>query len=172
MNFWQLYSEAALTTVGFFWKAPWAFILAYVVSSAIQVFVTRDRMEQAMGEAGQGSIALATFFGFISSSCSFSALATPKALFQEGAGFVPALVFRLASTNLVIELGIIIAVFLSIPVSSTLALGSFRRSRLDPVWGEHHASNTSQSGIDRVFFGLAIASYLWLAGGLITAVIR
>lgn len=81
MNFWQLYGEAALTSIGFFWKVLWAFILGYIVSSAIQVFVTRDRMEQAMGEAGQGSITLAAFFGFISSSCSFSALATTKALF-------------------------------------------------------------------------------------------
>jgi hypothetical protein len=69
-------------------------------------------MQKAMGESGRGSVALGTFFGFISSSCSFAALATTKALFKKGAGFVPALSFLLASTNLVIELGIIIAVFL------------------------------------------------------------
>ena len=78
----------------------------------IQVFVTRESMQKSMGEAGRGSIALGTFFGFISSSCSFAALSTTKSLFKKGAGFVPALAFLLASTNLVIELGIIIAVFL------------------------------------------------------------
>lgn len=87
-------------------------MLGYFVSSMIQVFVTRDRMQKALGQAGQGSVALATFSGFISSSCSFAALATTKSLFAKGAGFVPALAFLLASTNLVIELGIIIAVFL------------------------------------------------------------
>jgi uncharacterized membrane protein YraQ (UPF0718 family) len=112
-QFWQSYSEAALTTLGFFWKALWAFILGYIISSMIQVFVTRERMQQTMGKAGKASIALGTFFGFISSSCSFAALATTKSLFQKGAGFVPALAFLLASTNLVIELGFIIAVFLS-----------------------------------------------------------
>ncbi|MBE9129277.1 MULTISPECIES: permease [unclassified Coleofasciculus] len=111
-NFWQLYSEAALTSLSFFWKALWAFILGYIVSSAIQVFVTRERMKQTMGEAGKSSVALGTFFGFISSSCSFAALATTKALFKKGAGFVPSLAFLLASTNLVIELGFIIAIFL------------------------------------------------------------
>lgn len=111
-SFWQLYGEAALTSLGFFWKALWAFILGYIVSSMIQVFVTRERMQRTMGEAGKSSVALGTFFGFISSSCSFAALATTKSLFQKGAGFVPSLAFLLASTNLVIELGFIIAIFL------------------------------------------------------------
>lgn len=111
-SFWQMYSEAVLTSLSFFWKALWAFILGYVVSSAIQVFVTRERMQRTMGEAGEGSVALATFFGFISSSCSFAALATTKSLFKKGAGFIPSLAFLLASTNLVIELGFIIAIFL------------------------------------------------------------
>ncbi|WP_036488421.1 permease [Myxosarcina sp. GI1] len=111
-NFWQLYSEAVLTTLSFFWKALWAFIIGYIISSAIQVFVTRERMQQTMGEAGKKSIALGTFFGFISSSCSFAALSTTKSLYKKGAGFVPSLAFLLASTNLVIELGFIIAIFL------------------------------------------------------------
>lgn len=70
-------------------------------------------MKRSMGSAGKGSIALATFFGFISSSCSFAALATTKSLFKKGAGFIPSQAFLLASTNLVIELGFIIAIFLS-----------------------------------------------------------
>lgn len=111
-QFLNLYSEAVLTSLSFFWKALWAFVLGYVVSSAIQVFVTRERMQKTMGKAGKKSIALGTFFGFISSSCSFAALATTKSLFKKGAGFIPSLAFLLASTNLVIELGFIIAIFL------------------------------------------------------------
>ena len=92
--------------------AFWAFALGYLISSAIQVFVTRERMRHSMGEAGARSVGLATFFGFISSSCSFAALATTRALFAKGAGLVPSLAFLLASTNLVVELGIVIGVFL------------------------------------------------------------
>lgn len=106
---WQ---SAAMTTVGFFWMAMWAFILGYFISSLIQVLVTRDKMQKVMGESGPKSIALGTFFGFISSSCSFAALATTKALFKKGAGLAPSMAFMLASTNLVVELGMVIAVFL------------------------------------------------------------
>ncbi|WP_237062795.1 MULTISPECIES: permease [Microbulbifer] len=110
--FLSTWHEAAVTTLGLFWMAFWAFGLGYLISSMIQVFVTRERMRRSMGEAGAGSVGLGTFFGFISSSCSFAALATTRALFAKGAGLVPALAFLLASTNLVIELGIVIAVFL------------------------------------------------------------
>lgn len=112
-NFLELYHEAAITSLGLFWTAFWAFGLGYLISSMIQVFVTRERMKKGMGECGLKSVALGTFFGFISSSCSFAALATTRALFTKGAGLIPALAFLLASTNLVIELGIIIAVFLT-----------------------------------------------------------
>lgn len=112
-EFMENWHQAALTSLGFFWMAFWAFALGYIISSCIQIFVTRERMQKTMGEAGSKSVALGTFFGFISSSCSFAALSTSKSLFKKGAGLVPSLAFLLASTNLVIELGIIIAIFLS-----------------------------------------------------------
>jgi hypothetical protein len=112
-DFLQLYAEAAITSLGLFWMAFWAFGLGYLISSMIQVFITRERMKRTMGKTGPKSMALGTFFGFISSSCSFAALATTRALFTKGAGLIPSLAFLLASTNLVVELGILIAVFLS-----------------------------------------------------------
>ena len=112
-TFFQQWAEAVRTSLGFFWMALWAFAFGYVVSAAIQVFVSRERMHRAMGEPGARSVGLATVFGFLSSSCSFAALATTKSLFKKGAGLVPSLAFLLASTNLVIELGIVIAVFLT-----------------------------------------------------------
>jgi len=112
-DFLANWGDAALTTLGFFWMAFWAFCLGYVISSLIQVLVTRERMQRTMGQAGPRAMGLATFFGFISSSCSFAALSSARALFQKGAGLAPALAFLLASTNLVVELGIIIFIFLS-----------------------------------------------------------
>lgn len=106
---WQ---GAAHTTLGLFWMAFWAFALGYLISSMIQVFVTKERMQKSMGKTGPKSVALGTFFGFISSSCSFAALSTTRALFAKGAGLIPSLAFMLASTNLVVELGIIISIFL------------------------------------------------------------
>ncbi|AOE50320.1 permease [Kangiella sediminilitoris] len=111
-NFLQLWHQASVTSLGFFWMALWAFILGYLISSLIQVLVTRKRMQKAMGKDGPRSMALGTFFGFISSSCSFSALSTTRAIFNKGAGLAPSVAFLLASTNLVIELGLVIAIFL------------------------------------------------------------
>jgi uncharacterized membrane protein YraQ (UPF0718 family) len=111
-GFLQSWHEAAVTATGLFWTAFWAFCLGYLISAMIQVFVTRKRMQETMGERGPKSIALGSFFGFISSSCSFAALSATRALFAKGAGLAPSLAFLLASTNLVVELGIIIALFL------------------------------------------------------------
>lgn len=111
-SFFDDWARAGFTTLGIFWMALWAFGLGYLISSSIQVFVTEQRMKQTMGEAGPKSVALGAFFGFISSSCSFAALSTTRSLFTKGAGIIPALSFLLASTNLVIELGIVISVFL------------------------------------------------------------
>ena len=112
-GFVHSWADAARTSAEFFWMALWAFALGYLISSLIQVLVTRKRMQQAMGDTGVRSVAIGTFFGFISSSCSFSALSATRALFQKGAGLVPSLAFLLSSTNLVIELGIVIALFMS-----------------------------------------------------------
>ena len=111
-DFLTKWGEAAYTSVGFFWMALWAFVLGYIISSVIQIFVTEDKMQKTMGDDDAKSVLLGTFFGFISSSCSFSALATTKSLFKKGAGFVSSIAYLLSSTNLVIELGIVISIFL------------------------------------------------------------
>lgn len=111
-NFLENWGNAANTALGFFWMALWAFILGYAISSMIQVFITKQNMQKTMGASDAKSVLFGTFFGFISSSCSFSALATTKSLFKKGASFVSSMAFLLASTNLVIELGIVISIFL------------------------------------------------------------
>ena len=111
-EFFDALATAARTATGFFWKAGWAFVLGYAISAMIQAFVPKRRMTRYMGDAGAGSIGLATLFGAISSSCSFAALSAARALVQKGAHFVVAVAFMFASTNLVIELGILILIFL------------------------------------------------------------
>jgi uncharacterized membrane protein YraQ (UPF0718 family) len=111
-EFWITYGEAARTAAGFFWKSGWAFVLGYTISAAIQAFVPKKRLTAHMGAADAGSVSLATVFGAISSSCSFAALSAARALVQKGAHFVAAVAFMFASTNLVIELGILILIFL------------------------------------------------------------
>jgi uncharacterized membrane protein YraQ (UPF0718 family) len=111
-EFWSQYGNAAKTALGFFWKSGWAFILGYSISSMIQTFVPKTKLTPYMGAANLQSISLATLFGAISSSCSFAALSTARSLVQKGAHFAAAIAFMFASTNLVIELGILILIFL------------------------------------------------------------
>ncbi len=112
MDFWVQYGEAAKTAVGFFWKAGWAFVLGYAVSGMIQAFVPKERLTRYMGKPDLRSISLSTAFGAASSSCSFAALAAARSLVLKGAHFVAAVAFMFASTNLVVELGILIFMFL------------------------------------------------------------
>jgi len=111
-SFWARYGEAVKTAFGFFWKAGWAFVLGYAISGMIQAFVPKRKLTQHMGRADLKGVALATTFGAISSSCSFAALAAARSLLAKGAHFVTVVAFMFASTNLVIELGILIWIFL------------------------------------------------------------
>ncbi len=95
-----------------FWETLWALVLGFALSGAVQAFVTRGQMERALGRRGPGTLARATFLGMVSSSCSYAATAMAKSLFAKGADLTAALVFMIASTNLVIELGIVLALLM------------------------------------------------------------
>ncbi len=95
-----------------FWETLWALVLGFTISGAVQAFVSRGRMERVLGRPGARTIGRATFLGTVSSSCSYAATAMAKSLFAKGADFTAAIVFMIASTNLVVELGIVLALLL------------------------------------------------------------
>jgi YHS domain-containing protein/uncharacterized membrane protein YraQ (UPF0718 family) len=93
---------------GMFWETLWALVLGFILSGAVQAFVSRAEMQRALGDHRAHTIAKAGFFGMVSSSCSYAASALAKTLFQRGADFTTAQAFMFASTNLVLELGIVL----------------------------------------------------------------
>jgi len=95
-----------------FWDTLWALILGFGLSGAVQAFVPRETMQRRLGNHGPASVARACIYGMISSSCSYAASSTAKSLFVRGADFLAAMVFMFASTNLVFELGIVLAVLI------------------------------------------------------------
>lgn len=105
-------AQAFLTGAGMLWKALWALIFGYLISAGIQVLVSREQMARVLGERGAEPAALAGFFGFISSCCSFAALAASRSVLVKGAHPANALAFLISSTNLVLELGIVLWVLL------------------------------------------------------------
>ncbi|HUY67642.1 MAG TPA: permease [Acidimicrobiales bacterium] len=95
-----------------FWETLWPLVLGFGLSGAVQAFVSRESMQKKMGDHGPASIARASGYGMVSSSCSYAASAMSKSLFVKGADFVASMVFMFASTNLVIELGIVLVVLM------------------------------------------------------------
>ncbi|HXL88385.1 MAG TPA: permease [Streptosporangiaceae bacterium] len=66
----------------------------------------------AAGDDRPKTLAIAAGFGAASSSCSYAAVALARSLFRQGASFTAAMAFEVASTNLVVELGIILALLI------------------------------------------------------------
>ena len=95
-----------------FYGTFWALVFGFTLSGAIQAFVTKNKMERTLGNHKPATIAKASFFGAVSSSCSYAASALAKSLITKGADFTAAMVFMFASTNLVLEMGLILWVLL------------------------------------------------------------
>jgi hypothetical protein len=95
-----------------FWEILWALILGFALSGAVQAVVSKREMSRLLPDDSPHSLAIATGLGAASSSCSYAAVALARSIFRKGANFTAAMAFQFASTNLVIELGIIMAVLL------------------------------------------------------------
>ncbi|ADQ69245.1 permease [Halogeometricum borinquense DSM 11551] len=96
-----------------FWETWWALVLGFTIAGAVEAFVSEEKMTQVLGGSGLRELGLGSLFGAASSSCSFGAVATTKSLFKKGASPVASLAaFQFASTNLVIELGLVMWILL------------------------------------------------------------
>jgi len=95
-----------------FWQTLWPLVLGFVLSGAVQAFGNRAGIERRLGDRRPRSILRASGYGMASSSCSYAAAATAKSLFAQGADFVTSLVFMFASTNLVVEMGLVLLVLI------------------------------------------------------------
>ncbi len=108
MDFLRMLGDGLFDAFAMFWDTLWALFLGFALSGAVQAFVSRERMQRMLGDHRPATLAKATFWGMVSSSCSYAASALAKTLFRRGADFTTSLVFMLASTNLVIEMGLVL----------------------------------------------------------------
>src|SRR5258707_2814376 len=104
--------QALLMAWSMLWEILWPLVLGFALSGIVQAVVSHQSMAKALGGDSSKNLTLATLFGIASSSCSYAAVALARSIFQKGASFTSAMVFELASTNLVIELGIILIVLM------------------------------------------------------------
>src|SRR5213596_3819527 len=94
------------------WEVLWALILGFGLSAIVQAVVSKSEMSRLLPDDSPRTLLIASGLGAASSSCSYAAVALARSLFRKGADFTAAMAFEIASTNLVIELGIILALLM------------------------------------------------------------
>src|SRR5205807_2040663 len=95
-----------------FWEILWALILGFGLSAVVQAVVSKREMAKVLPDDSAKSISIACGLGAASSSCSYAAVALARSMFRKGANFTAAMAFQFASTNLVLELGILLTVLM------------------------------------------------------------
>jgi uncharacterized membrane protein YraQ (UPF0718 family) len=112
MEIQQKILESLFMAFAMFWEVLWPLILGFTLSAVVQALVSHKTLAKTLGGTSVKNITLASLFGIASSSCSYAAVALSRSLFQKGASFSSAMIFEIASTNLVIELGLILFVLM------------------------------------------------------------
>src|SRR2546428_3568516 len=115
--------QALFMSFSMLWEILWPLILGFTLSGIVQAVVSHNAMAKTLGGDDPKSLTFATLFGIASSSCSYAAVALARSIFLKGASFTSAMVFEIASTNLVIELGIILIVLLGWQVTAAEFIG-------------------------------------------------
>ena len=105
------------------WQVTWSLILGFTLSAIIESLVRKSTIARLLPDDRARSLATATGLGAASSSCSFAAVALARSLFRKGADFTSAMAFQFASTNLVIELGLILGLLLGWQFTAAEFLG-------------------------------------------------
>jgi len=105
-------TDALNNSFNMFWEILWALILGFGISAIIQAVISRKEMAALLPNSSPRSLAIASGLGAASSSCSYASVAIARSIFKKGGDFTAAIIFEFASTNLVVELGIIMAILL------------------------------------------------------------
>ena len=104
--------DALRMAMAMFWEILWPLILGFTLSGVVQAVVSKSQMSRMLPDDSPQSIAKACGLEATSSSCSYAGAALARSIFRKGASFTATMVFEIASTNLVAELGIIMIVLL------------------------------------------------------------
>jgi uncharacterized protein len=104
--------HALMMSFAMTWEILWALILGFGLSAIIQAVVSKEEMSRLLPDDSARTVAVACGLGAASSSCSYAAVALARSMFRKGANFTAAMAFQFASTNLVVELGILLALLM------------------------------------------------------------
>src|SRR3989449_4776692 len=105
------------------WEILWALILGFALSGVVQAVVSKRQMSRLLPDDSPRTLAIACALGAASSSCSYAAVALARSIYRKGASFTAAMAFEFASTNLVVELSIIMILVLGWPFAAAEFFG-------------------------------------------------
>jgi uncharacterized membrane protein YraQ (UPF0718 family) len=140
------------------WEITWALALGFTLSGIVQAVVSKREMSRLLPDDSPKSLAIACGLGAASSSCSYAAVALARSIFRKGANFTAAMAFELASTNLLVELGIMAillgwqftaAEFVGAPIMVALMAPLFRRFLSRDLVEQAHQEAASSSRMRR-----------------------
>ncbi len=94
------------------WDVFWSLEFGLILSAVVQSVVSHKTIVRMLGNNSLQTLTLASLFGAASSSCSYASVALSRSIFRKGASFTASMIFQMASTNLVIELGVILLIIL------------------------------------------------------------
>ncbi len=151
--------DALSFSFGMFWAILWTLLLGFALSAAVQAMVSKQQMRGLLPDDSPRTLAVAAGLGAASSSCSYASVALARSLFRRGADFTAAMAFQFASTNLAVELGIILAVllgwqftageFVGGPLMLALLALLFRRL-LNPAMVEQARTRSDRGALGRI----------------------
>src|SRR5258706_4011004 len=177
MEFTTHIAQAFHMAFAMFWEILWALIFGFALSGVVQAVVSKAEMSRLLPDDSAKTLTLACGLGAASSSCSYAAVALARSIFRKGAHFTAAMVFELASTNLVAELAIIMIVlmgwqfaaaeFAGAPAMIVILVFLFRRFLTRPMI--EAARRQADKGIPGIMEGhvdmdMAVAEYPYLRG--------
>lgn len=108
MSILHLFMNGLVLAAGMAWKTGWSLVLGFAISAVLQSIVSAESLRVRFGTNRAGPVAIAALAGAASSSCSYASASIMRTLFKKGAAIGPSLAFLVASTNLVLELGVIL----------------------------------------------------------------
>lgn len=152
----EIVLEVLKAVGGMIWEIYWGLAFGFILSSLIRAFVSTQTISERLGKTSVAGVAFSTFFGAVSSSCSYAAASMSRTLLLKGASWGNAIVFMIASTNLVFEIFIVIITLLGWAFGAGELIGGiffivltgFIILRIFPVKrkvSEHHTSDSSQA---------------------------
>ena len=101
-----------IAIINMVWDIFWPLALGFILSAIIRTYISTSMISSRLGKSNAKGLALSTFFGAISSSCSYAAASMGRTLIVKGASWGNAIAFMIASTNLVFEIFLVIVTLL------------------------------------------------------------